>query len=223
LASVNLAANLEMLKKRIGRACRESGRSPDEVTLIAVTKTVDAAAVEEAFSLGIRHFGENRVQEAERKIKLLSHLQPRPAWHMIGHLQSNKVKTALGLFDIIQSVDSLAKANLVNHCAAGRVPVLLQVNVAGEKTKSGFSPAEITEAVACVSRLPNLEIRGLMTIAPPVDDPEKVRYIFRQMREWRDAFGMQHLSMGMSDDFEVAIEEGATLIRVGRALFGVRS
>jgi PLP dependent protein len=222
LAAVDLAANLEILKKRIARACLKAGRSPDEITLVAVSKTVDAAAIAEAFKLGIRNFGENRVQEAERKLPLLSHLQPRPVWHMIGHLQSNKIKTALELFDIIQSVDSLDKADLINHRALKKTPVLLQVNAAAEKTKGGFSPAEMKGVVAAVSKLPNLDIRGLMTIAPAAEEAEEVRGIFRQMRGMRDSFGLEHLSMGMSEDFEVAIEEGATLIRIGRALFGER-
>jgi len=210
------------LKGRITGACLRAGRSPDEITLIAVTKTVAASLIEEAYNLGIRHFGENRVQEADQKIRQLSGLQPLPVWHMIGHLQSNKVNTALELFDIIQSVDSLPKAELINRRALKKTSVMLQVNVAGEKTKGGFSPSEMTGAVAIVSKLPNLEIRGLMTIAPAVDEAERVRSIFRRMREMRDSFGLEQLSMGMSDDFEVAIEEGATMIRVGRALFGER-
>ncbi|MBN1189737.1 MAG: YggS family pyridoxal phosphate-dependent enzyme [Dehalococcoidales bacterium] len=222
MTEVNIASNLDILRKNIARACLKAGRSPDEVTLIAVTKTVGTTAVEEAFNLGIRHFGENRVQEAERKIRGLSHLQPRPAWHMIGHLQSNKVKAALDLFDIIQSVDSLDKANLINRRVQRKIPVLLQVNVSGEKTKGGFLPEEMKGVVAAVSLLPNLEIKGLMTIAPAVEDAEEVRGVFRKMRELRDLFGLEHLSMGMTEDFEVAIEEGATMIRIGRAIFGER-
>jgi PLP dependent protein len=222
LAAVDLESNLEALKRRIAQACRRAGRSTDEITLIAVTKTIDVATLVKAFNLGIRHFGENRVQEAEQKIGLLTHLQPRPVWHMIGHLQSNKVKTALELFDIIQSVDSQELAAFLNRRTSMKFPVLLEVNTAGEKTKSGFSPAEIEQAFTAISHLANLEIRGLMTVAPPVDQAEQVRVYFRRLRELRDIFGLEHLSMGMSDDFEVAIEEGATMIRIGRALFGER-
>jgi PLP dependent protein len=223
LAAADLSFNLETLKIRLAQACRRAGRSPEEVTLIAVTKTVDIENIEKAFKLGIRHFGENRVQEAEKKIGLLNHLQPHPAWHMIGRLQSNKVKTALELFDIIQSVDSVAQAQILDRRTSRRLPVLLEVNTSGEKTKSGFSPAEIVPAYSVISHLANLEIKGLMTVAPPMDQAEQVRVYFRRLRELRDLLGLEHLSMGMSDDFEVAVEEGATMIRIGRALFGART
>jgi len=171
----------------------------------------------------MRHFGENRVQEAEKKIKALSHLQPRPTWHMIGHLQSNKVKPASRLFDIIQSVDTLEIADQINRSVTAKIQVLLQVNVAGEKTKSGFSPDEIEDASKSIARLTNLEVTGLMTIAPLLNDAEKARPIFSKLRELRDKLGLKHLSMGMTDDFEVAIEEGATMVRIGRAIFGKRN
>jgi PLP dependent protein len=222
LEAVRLESNLAALKERIAQACRRTGRPVDDITLIAVTKTVDALTIEKAFNLGIRNFGENRVQEAEIKIRALSHLQPPPAWHMIGHLQSNKVKTALELFYMVQSVDSLAIAGMLNRRAVKRLPVLLEVNIGGEQTKSGFSPSEIEKGFIEISRLANLEIKGLMTVAPPLDEAEKVRGYFRRLRELRDSFGLEHLSMGMSDDFETAIEEGATMIRIGRALFGER-
>jgi PLP dependent protein len=217
-----LKYNLEIVQKRIAEACRRARRSPDEVTLIAVTKTVDPATIEAAFNLGIRHFGENRVQEAEPKIKALAHLQPHPTWHMIGHLQSNKVNSALRLFDVIQSVDSLDLAGRINKSACPFKPIILQVNVAGEKTKGGFSLKEIEGAFAGIRLLSILKVKGLMTIAPLVRDPEEVRPVFRKLRELRDSFGLEHLSMGMSDDFEVAIEEGATMVRIGRAIFGER-
>ncbi len=221
----DIKSNLEEVKQRIDRACQKAGRSPSEITIVAVTKTVGPEAVEAAFNLVIRHFGENRGQEAEDKIKQLSHLQPRPTWHMIGHLQSNKVKTAVELFDIIQSVDSVELAEAIDlKCQrrVGRIPVLLQVNVSGEATKSGFSADRIESGFLAVWRLPQVEVKGLMTIAPLTNDPEEVRPVFRKLRELKEKLHVQHLSMGMTDDFEVAIEEGATMIRLGRAIFGER-
>ena len=223
MPQVDVRSNLERLQRRIARACQRSGRAVDEVSLIAVTKNVDPATVEMAHRLGLRHFGENRVQEAEGKIGALSHLQPRPAWHMIGHLQSNKIRPALEIFDTIQSVDSLTLIQAISRRSAGKYPVLLQVNIAGETTKSGFSPEEVGPALETLSRLPGIEARGLMTIAPLAADPELVRPVFRELRELRDALHLEHLSMGMTDDFEVAIEEGATMLRIGRAIFGERS
>ncbi len=220
---VDVRSNLESLQRRIARACQRSGRAVDEVTLIAVTKNVDPATVEIAHGLGLRHFGENRVQEAESKIGALSHLRPRPAWHMIGHLQSNKIRPALEIFDTIQSVDSLALIQSISRRSAGKYPVLLQVNVSGETTKSGFPAEEVGPALETLSRLPGIEARGLMTIAPLAPDAEQVRPVFRKLRELRDALHLEHLSMGMTDDFEVAIEEGATMLRIGRAIFGERS
>jgi pyridoxal phosphate enzyme (YggS family) len=222
LPAADIESNLEALHSRIARACRRSGRALDEITIIAVTKTVDPAIIEFAYELGLRHFGENRVQEAEGKIRALSHLQPHPSWHLIGHLQSNKIRSALEIFDTIQSVDSLKLVQAISRRSQGKYPVLLQINIAGEATKSGFSVAELGPAFEVISRLPEIEIRGLMTIAPLAADAEKIRPVFRKLRELRDALHLAHLSMGMSDDFEVAIEEGATMIRVGRAIFGER-
>jgi PLP dependent protein len=222
LAPADIKANLEAVHQRIERACRRSGRPVNDVTLIAVTKTEGEDAVRTAFDLGIRNFGENRVQEANRKIGYLFGLQPQPTWHMIGHLQSNKLKTALEIFDFIQSIDSTYLAQAINRRAAGKVPVFLQVNLAGETTKSGFSLMGISQAFKEIVTLPNLEVKGLMTIAPQVKDPEEVRPLFRKLRELRDSFRLEHLSMGMTDDFEIAIEEGATMVRIGRAIFGER-
>ncbi len=218
-----IKANLESVQERIKLACRRAGRSPDEVTLIAVTKTVDASTVREAYELGMNHFGENRVQEAREKIRALSQLQPPPAWHLIGHLQSNKVKTAVEIFNIIHSVDSLELAAEIDRRTQRKMPVLLQVNIAGEASKSGFSLAEIGPSFEKISGMQNLDIQGLMTIAPLVSNAEEVRPIFRKLKELRDYFHLKHLSMGMTDDFEVAIEEGATMVRVGRAIFGERT
>jgi len=223
LATLEIESNLEKVRLRITRACERAGRNPAGVILVAVTKNVTAEYIETAFKLGIRHFGENRVQEARHKIPLLGPLQPEPVWHMIGHLQSNKVKTALEIFDVIQSVDSLALANIINKKATGKIPVLLEINIAGEPAKYGFSPEEIVPAFEQISQLPNLDIKGLMTVAPAVSNPEDARPIFRRLKLMADAFHLEHISMGMSDDFEVAVEEGATMVRIGRAIFGERS
>ncbi len=219
----DIQSNIDSVRERIRQACQRSGRSPTEVTLIAVTKTVAPEAIETAFGAGIHNLGENRVQEAEKKVKALSMLDPKPVWHMIGHLQSNKVNLALEIFDIIQSLDSVRLAQLISQRAGKKIPVLLEVNVAGEQTKSGFSLERIIPAFESISQLPNLEVKGLMTIAPLADDPEKVRPVFKKLRLLADAFHLEHLSMGMTDDFEIAVEEGATMVRIGRAIFGERS
>ena len=218
----NIRANLESVKRRIAQACQRMGRASEEVTLVAVTKGVEPSIIAEAFNLGIRDFGENRIQEAEEKIRLLADLQPHPVWHMVGHLQSNKAKSALALFDMIHSIDSIKLAELLSRHTQKTTPVLLQANVSGEASKSGFSVAEIGQAVEAISCLPNIEVKGLMTIAPVVSHAEDVRPVFKKLRELRDSFGLEHLSMGMTDDFEVAVEEGATMVRLGRAIFGER-
>jgi pyridoxal phosphate enzyme (YggS family) len=219
---VDIAANLRDVQGRITRACERSHRSPGEITLVVVTKEVGVSAIRAAFDCGVRDFGENRVQDAEDKIAQLSDLRPDIIWHMIGHLQSNKARTALELFDIIHSVDSVRLAEILSRRAEKSFPVLLQVNVPGEATKSGFMVGEVGAAVEGISKLPNLNVKGLMTIAPLVADPEEVRPVFRKLRELRDFLGLEHLSMGMTDDFEVAVEEGATILRIGRAIFGER-
>lgn len=219
-----VADRVDAVRQRIAEACERAGRSPEEVTLVAVTKTFPPEAIREAFAAGVRHFGENRVQEAGAKLPSLDDLSPRPTWHMVGHLQTNKVKTALGLFDIIQSVDSLHLAEAISRRAphSVRVPVFLEVNVSGEETKYGFAPDELAESAEAARALLGLDVRGLMTIAPFVDDPETVRPVFRRLRELARELGLRELSMGMTDDFEVAVEEGATVVRVGRAIFGER-
>jgi pyridoxal phosphate enzyme (YggS family) len=219
---VDIAANLRDVKGRIARACERSHRSPDEITLVVVTKEVGVSAIRAAFDCGIRDFGENRVQEAEDKIAQLSDLRPDVTWHMVGHLQSNKARTAVELFDIIHSIDSVRLAEILGRRVEKTFPVLLQVNVSGEATKSGFAVNEVGMAVGEIRQLPNLKVMGLMTIAPFVADPEEDRPVFRKLRELRDSLGLEHLSMGMTDDFEVAVEEGATMLRIGRAIFGER-
>jgi len=215
---MDIERNLREVERRIARAAERVGRSPEEVTIVVVTKNVETEAIKAALESGIKHVGENRVQEARKKIKSLSTLVPRPVWH----IQTNKAKTAAEIFDIIHSIDSVSLAEAISHRASSNLPLLIQVNVSVEGAKGGFAVAELTKAVAEIARLPRLEVKGLMTIAPLVKDPEEVRPIFRRLRELRDGLGLEHLSMGMSDDFEVAVEEGATMVRIGRAIFGER-
>ncbi|MCL0088444.1 YggS family pyridoxal phosphate-dependent enzyme [Dehalococcoidia bacterium] len=214
--------NIQEVTRRIVLACERAGRSPEEVTLVAVTKTVGPAAIRAAFQAGLRHFGENRVQEAKPKLGELENIRTQCTWHMVGHLQTNKAKTAGALFDIIQSVDSVRLAEFLSRHAQKTIPILLEVNIAGEASKSGFSTGEVFSAMKEIGRMPNLEIKGLMTIAPLASDPEEVRPVFRLLRELRNSMGLDHLSMGMTDDFKVAIEEGSTMVRIGRAIFGER-
>lgn len=220
--TADIEGNILEVNARIRRACERSGRSPDEVTLVAITKTVLPEKIVQAFGAGVCHFGENRVQEAESKLADLMGLRAQSKWHMVGHLQTNKAKTALHLFDIIQSVDSLRLAEHLSRHVEKTVPILLEVNVAGEETKGGFAPDEIGQAVKEIEKLPGIKLEGLMTVAPWVNDPEDIRPVFARLRQIRDGLRLKELSMGMTDDFEVAIEEGATLIRVGRAIFGER-
>ena len=219
---MDIEVNIKEVRRRIARACERSRRSPDEITLVAVTKGFEVPAIRTAFNSGIRDFGENRVQEAEGKIAQLTDVKPAVTWHMVGHLQSNKAKSAVGLFDIIHSVDSVKLAEILNRRVEKPLPVLLEVNVSGEATKGGFSLGEIAAAIKGIKQLPNLKLMGLMTVAPFVIDPEAVRPVFRKLRKLRDSLGLEHLSMGMTDDFEVAVEEGATMLRIGRAIFGDR-
>jgi hypothetical protein len=220
---MDIEANLRRLEERIARACHRAGRLPQEVTLVAVTKTVSADMVRHAFHAGVRHFGENRVQEARDKLPRLVDISHQATWHMVGHLQSNKARLCLRLFDWVDSLDSLRLAMLLNRWAESRVPVLLQVNIAGEGSKSGILPQETAKVLEDVAQLPNLEVKGLMGIAPWTRDEKVVRSAFRHLRRLRDSLGLDELSMGMSDDFEMAIEEGATMVRIGRAIFGERT
>ena len=226
---MGIADNLRSVRERIAAACERAGRSPDEITVVGVSKTFPATLVAEACRAGLSDIGENRVQEGAAKIPKVEALGSRPRWHLVGHLQTNKVKTALGLFDIIHSVDSVRLAEFISRHAenlpvrqAGPLPVLLEVNVAGEASKFGLRPEEMGWALEQIARLPGLAVQGLMTVAPLVDDPEEVRPVFRELRRLRDALGLREMSMGMTDDFEVAIEEGATMVRIGRAIFGPR-
>jgi len=219
------------VRERIAAAARRAGRNPDAVTLVAATKGVGLDRVLEAVACGVTHIGENRVQEAAAKFP---HLPPGVVRHMVGPLQRTKAKMAVRLFDLIHSLDSLRLAEELNRRAleAGRVmDVLVQVNVSGEPTKYGVSPEEVEALVENMASLPGLRLRGLMTIAPIVEDPEQARPYFRRLRQLGDVIRSAatdlklerlELSMGMTDDFEVAVEEGATIVRIGRAIFGPR-
>ena len=225
-----LAENIAHVRARIAEAAQKAGRDPTEVTLVAVSKTKPVELVEMAYNLGVTNFGENRVQEALPKIE---HFHPQGLhWHLIGHLQSNKVGKVVGPFSCIHSVDSLHLAQVLSRHALEQsiqLSILLQVNVAGEASKEGIAPAEIYAVAKQIAELPALRIDGLMTVAPLVHDPEEVRPVFRELRLLRDrlredipAGTWTQISMGMTDDYAIAIEEGATLVRVGRAIFGQR-
>jgi len=221
-ARVDVRANLERVQAAIARACRRADRSPAGVLLVAVSKTVDVARVRQAIDAGVVALGENRVQEAKEKIEALGHPVP---WHLIGHLQTNKAKDAARLFDWIQSVDRLELATELDRRARalGRtLDALVEVNVGDEPQKAGARPDEVKPLLDAAGSLGGIRIRGLMAIPPAVASAELSRPYFRRLRELRDACGLEHLSMGMSADYEVAIEEGATIVRVGTAIFGPR-
>jgi pyridoxal phosphate enzyme (YggS family) len=224
-----IEAALDRIRGRISTASRRSGRRIEEITLVAVTKGVEPRAIRAALAAGVTHLGENRIQEAAPKIERIG--RHAATWHLIGHLQRNKVHQAVALFDVIESVDSERLAADLSRRSSAPIDILLQINVSGEPQKSGLHPDEAEAAVRSIVALPRLNLVGLMTIAPMTDDPETVRPIFRQLRDLRGRLNaldlpgihLDHLSMGMSDDFEVAVEEGATIVRVGRAIFGERT
>jgi len=226
---VSLADNLEKVQQRICAACGRAGRAPDSVTLLAVTKSHPPEVVSAAAKLGLIVFGENKVQEAKAKIPLCP---GNLRWHMIGHLQSNKCRDAVELFKMIQSVDSLSLAQEINkraEQAARTMPVLMEVNVAGEASKFGYRPEQLLAELKKLNTLPRIEIHGLMTMPPWSAEAEKTRPHFRRLRELKSecekilGAPLPHLSMGMSGDFEIAIEEGATMVRIGTELFGPRT
>jgi len=231
---MSIADNVAEIRERIARAASRVGRNPDSVTLMAVSKTVEPERIQEAYAAGLRVFGENRVQEFEGKSAALSELKDAE-WHLIGHLQSNKAKKAAELFHAIDSVDSLRLAERLNQAAteAGKkLAVLIEIKVAEEESKAGIpldSP-ELEKLLRAAPQLESLQIRGLMTVPPFTGDAEGARPYFRLLRDLRDQIGarkllsiqMDALSMGMSHDFEVAIEEGSTCVRVGTAIFGAR-
>jgi pyridoxal phosphate enzyme (YggS family) len=227
-----LRERLEDVRRRIALSARRSGRSPEEITLIAVSKTHPTEVLRRAIEAGVTDLGENRVQEAEAKILEIGSMPPR--WHLIGHLQSNKARRAVKLFELFHALDSGELALRLNRTCGeegrARLPVMIQVDLGGEETKTGVSESELTELIERVGACEHLRLEGLMTLPPYFEDAELVRPFFRRLRELRDryralgAFGdaQGELSMGMSHDFEVAVEEGATMVRVGTAIFGER-
>ena len=224
-----LAESLEQIEQRIHTARERAGRTRDSVTLLAVTKTHPPETIREAVNLGLTFFGENKIQEAKAKIP---NCPGKARWHFIGHLQSNKCRDAVELFEMIQGVDSLAIAQEINkraEQAAKTMPILLEINVAGEGSKFGYQPEQMLADLKAINALPRLEIHGLMAIPPFTPVPEKARPYFQKLRGLKQqaeavlGAPLPHLSMGMSGDFEVAIEEGATIVRIGTALFGERN
>jgi len=227
---VDIAANINTIKQRIAAAAARSRRDPDSIKLLAVTKTVSPLYIGKAIDSGISMFGENYVQEAKEKVAAIG---KSVQWHMIGHLQTNKAKYAVQLFDYIHSVDRVDLARELDKkaCLTGhKINILIEVNVSGEKTKNGITADTAITLIKDVSRLDNLSVRGLMTMAPYSANPEDSRPYFTGLRNLRDdiiragitGIQMEELSIGMTDDFEVAIEEGATIVRIGRAIFGER-
>ncbi len=218
-----IAENINSLYKRIEVAANRSGRNKQDIKIIAVSKNFSADYIRAAYKCGLRDFGENRLQEAINKFPEIMDIRNVLTMHFIGHLQTNKVKTVIELFDIIHSIDSVHLADKVSQRSFKKTPVFLEVNVSGEHTKYGFLPEQLEYAVSKISTMPNLVIMGFMTVAPIANNPEDVRPIFKKLKQLNDLYKFKELSMGMSDDFEVAIEEGATMIRIGRAIFGERS
>jgi hypothetical protein len=229
---MGIKENVAQVRERTAAACRRRGRRPDDVKLVAISKTFPPECIRAAYEAGLRDFGENRVQEAAAKRPALSDLSI--TWHMVGHLQTNKARAARELFHWVHSVDSFRLAQKLDQAPSSggdRLPVLLEVNLGGEDSKAGVGESEIIQLAEQISQLATLEVRGLMVIPPFFDDPEQVRPYFRRLRELAEEIdaknianvSMRELSMGMSHDFQVAIEEGATIIRVGTAIFGARS
>lgn len=227
-----LLENTSNIFKKMSHAAMRAGRCPGDIKIIVVTKTVSVEMIKEAVNVGLRMFGENRIQEAEKKIKNEElRITNNIEWHFIGHLQKNKAKYAVKLFDMIQTVDSIDLASELNRLAekAGKIQrVLVQVKLSEEESKHGVDENELRPLLDKAVVLGNLKLEGLMTIPPFFDDPQEVRPYFRRLREIRDTmeqagFKLPELSMGMSNDFEVAIEEGATMVRIGSAIFGERT
>ena len=225
---VTIKNNLEIINVKIKKAALRANKNPEEIKLVAVTKTATIEQIKEAISAGVKIIGENKVQEAKEKYQILS---ADIEWHLVGHLQTNKVKYAIEIFDLIHSVDSIKLAKEIDRRSQqfGMITnVLVEVNISGEETKYGIKPEEVEPFIKEISEFSRIKIRGLMTIAPIAEDKEEVRPYFRKLRELSKEIKskniknvkMDYLSMGMTEDFEVAIEEGANMIRVGRGIFG---
>ncbi len=231
-AATGLRERLVEIREKIATVARRCGREPKEITLVAVSKTHPVSVVREALGVGVTDFGENRVQEAESKIPALGYEAAR--WHLIGHLQANKARRAVKLFNLVHTLDSVSLADRLDRACVEEdrveLPVLIQVDLAGETAKSGVSESGLSELAKAVNQLSRLRLQGLMTLPPFFEGAEQVRPFFRRLRELRDELqaaghfgeGRGELSMGMSHDFEVAAEEGATIVRVGTAIFGER-
>ncbi len=231
-----IKGNLSRVFEHIASVCERIGRDPQEITLVGATKYASAEQVQEAVEAGLKHIGENRVQDAQSKFPALDQLKVKAVRHMIGHLQTNKAKQAVELFDIIQSVDSIRLADEIEKRAAElnkTIDILLEVNTSGEEQKFGVHPSEVPGLIQEISHCPHIRLRGLMTMAPLTEEKEVVRRCFRDLRELFDAaeedfadherIEMRYLSMGMSSDYEIALEEGANMIRIGRAIFEEKS
>lgn len=227
---VDIAANINTIKQRIAAAAARCNRAPDSIKLLAVTKTVSPEGISKAIDAGINALGENYIQEAKEKIAVIG---PRAQWHMIGHLQNNKAKYAVNLFNYIHSVDRMDLARELDkrvRLTGHKLNILIEVNVSGEKTKNGIPADTAITLIKDVSTLETLSVRGLMTMAPYSDNPENSRPYFSELKNLQKSIikegiagiQMEELSMGMTDDFEIAIEEGATIVRIGRAIFGER-
>jgi len=227
---VSIKENLKSVRERIEKIALAAGRNPQEIKLVAVIKNIPTELVFQALGAGVTDLGENRIQEAQARYRLIREKFPGVAYHMIGHLQRNKVGQALDMFDIIQSVDSVRLLEEINKRATKFVPILIEVNTSGETSKFGIEPEKTIELVRLASTFDKIKVRGLMTVGPLVADPDKIRPSFRKLRDLRDQIAargfpgveMEWLSMGMSDDFEVAVEEGSNMLRIGRVIFGER-
>ena len=228
--ATTVAERLVAVREKIEAACERAGRDPAGVTLVGVTKTFGVDAVADALAADLADLGENRAQElvpkaleaAERGLTTRDGLSP-PRWHFIGHLQRNKVRDVLPHIAVLHSLDSVRLAEAIDGRAAAPLPCYLEVNVSGEASKEGIEPAALPELLAAATRCANVDVVGLMTVAPLLDDPEQARPAFGSLRELVHAHGLEGLSMGMTNDYAVAIEEGATVVRVGRAIFGERT
>lgn len=224
-----IISNIEKVREKIKKSAEKSGRNPDEIVLVAVSKNKPIEAIKIAYEAGLRIFGENRAQEAREKVEKLKDLDI--SWHFIGRLQKNKVKYVVSFSELIHSVDSVELLLEIDKRAkkiSKLQDILLEVNISGEETKAGFNPDRVDEIVEKALELENINLKGFMTMAPLVENPEEVRWVFKNLRELRDKVAQKYnlknleLSMGMSNDFEVAIEEGATMVRIGTAIFGRR-
>lgn len=227
MTAATVAIRIAEVRARIAQACARAGRDPAEVLLVGASKTQPIEAIREALAAGLTDFGENRAPDLVGKAQAAAAAGLRPLWHFIGHLQRNKVRDVLPYLSVLQSLDSARLIEEIAHRraalgAAPPLPCYLEVNIAGEEQKQGVAPAGLPALLAAAAAAPAITVVGLMTVAPQVTDPEQVRPVFRALRELAAAHGLRGLSMGMTEDYTVAVEEGATVVRVGRAIFGER-